>query len=39
MNTEKQFVKAFDEASWEFTYGHLDNMDYNVLQVGLTATL
>lgn len=39
MNTEKQFFKAFDEASWEFTYGHLDNMDYNVLQVGLTATL
>ncbi|EOZ7469405.1 type VI immunity family protein [Enterobacter hormaechei] len=39
MYTEKQFFKAFDEASWEFTYGHLDNMDYNVLQVGLTATL
>ncbi|WP_281076665.1 type VI immunity family protein [Klebsiella quasivariicola] len=38
MDTEKHFFENFDEASWEFTYGHLDNMDYNVLQVGLTAT-
>ncbi|WP_336285620.1 type VI immunity family protein [Citrobacter arsenatis] len=37
MDTEKQFFDKFDEASWEFTYGHLDNMNYNVLQVGLTA--
>jgi hypothetical protein len=37
MNTEKEFFEKFDEASWEVTYGHLDNMDYNVLQVGLTA--
>jgi len=39
MDTEKEFFEEFDEASWEFTYGHLDNMDYNVLQVGLTAVL
>lgn len=39
MDTEKQFFEKFDEASWEFTYGHLDNMDFNVLQVGLTAIL
>lgn len=39
MDTEKEFFEKFDEASWEFTYGHLDNMDYNVLQVGLTAVL
>lgn len=37
MKTENQFFDEFAEAEWEFTYGHLENMDYNVLQVGLTA--
>ncbi|MDF1895380.1 type VI immunity family protein [Rahnella contaminans] len=31
------FFEEFDEASWEFTYGHETNDQYNVLQVGLVA--
>ncbi|MBF7997675.1 hypothetical protein [Rahnella laticis] len=33
------FFEEFDEASWEFTYGHETNDHYNVLQVGLVAIL
>lgn len=38
MKKEQQFFAEFDEARKEFTYAHVENKDYHVLQVGLTAT-